>query len=265
MATYYDGLKDFFEKNDFSPLASSAQLVYLHLLQLNNRHGNSGFVQISDRELERLTSLNKNTITKAKRTLKNCKWIDFYTEPDKPHRGTSYTLTFFRLGQSVGQTIGQSIIQTMGQSVGQSVGQPSEIPIIRAHEDLKTKDLKNEKLSTTTIARACAHVNKETELDKLVDYWEESRFGRLSIELISKLEVYLKKYGYSEVRAAMDSAKESNGSPYGVSFKYFATILENRQKGGDKSGRSDSIAPSPKPERDKLADPKPWDKYAPAL
>lgn len=236
MATYYDGLKDFFKFNEQDPLKSSAQLVYLHLLQLNNRSGNSGRVQVSDRELEHLTSLNKNTVTDAKRTLKNLGLIDFKSEKSKPRQGTTYTLPVFILGQTLGQTL--------GQSVGQSMGQPSEIPIIRAHEDLKTKDLKNEKLSTTTIARASAHVNKENELDKLVDYWEESRFGRLSIELISKLEVYLKEYGYSEVRAAMDSAKESNGSPYGVSFKYFATILENRQKGGDKHGGSDSIAPT---------------------
>lgn len=239
MATYYDGLKDFFEKNDFAPLASSAQLVYLHLLQLNNRHGNSGFVQISDRELERLTSLNKNTITKAKRTLKNCKWIDFYTEPDKPHRGTTYTLTFFRLGQ----TMGQSIIQTMGQSVGQSVGQPSEIPIIRAREDLKTKDLKN--ISTATVASASACVNKE--IDAIVDYWEEHRFGRLTVELISKLEIYVERYGAEEVKAAMEAAQSANGSAHGVSFNFFAKVLENRQKpksapkGGEKHGTANSV------------------------
>lgn len=239
MATYYDGLKDFFEKNDFSPLASSAQLVYLHLLQLNNRHGNSGFVQISDRELERLTSLNKNTITKAKRTLKNCKWIDFYTEPDKPHRGTTYTLTFFRLGQTLGQPIGQSIIQT----IGQSVGQPTEIPIKHACEDLKTKDLKN--ISTATVASAGACVNKETELDAIVDYWEEHRFGRLTVELISKLGIYVERYGAEEVKAAMEAAQSANGSAHGVSFNFFAKVLENRQKpknaprGGEKHGIDD--------------------------
>lgn len=258
MATYYDGLKDFFEKNDFAPLASSAQLVYLHLLQLNNRHGNSGIVQISDRELERLTSLNKNTITKAKRTLKNCKWIDFYTEPDKPHRGTSYTLTFFTLGQSVGQTMGQSIIQTMGQSVGQSVGQPTEIPIKRAHEDLKTKDLKNEKsIYQQSNARA-----REDELDKLLEYWEQDlKGGRLSIEHQSHIRAWLADKGLAWLKEAMKEASDANGRY--LNFKLLKGVVA--RKGVEKRGRSDSVAPSPKPERDKLADPKPWDKYEQAL
>lgn len=225
MATYYDGLKDFFEKNDFSPLASSAQLVYLHLLQLNNRHGNCGFVQISDRELERLTNLNKNTITKAKRTLKNCKWIDFHTEPDKPHRGTTYFLTFFRVGQSIGQTVGQSIIQSVGQSVGQTL---SNTPILSMDKDLRLKT-KTEKSAITAIACAREINNtEENELDKVINYWEQSRFGKLDFELISKLESYVKRYGFSEVKAAMDAAKASNGSSYGVSFAYFASVLENR-------------------------------------
>ena len=243
MATYYDGLKDFFEKNDFSPLASSAQLVYLHLLQLNNRHGNRGFVQISDRELERLTNLNKNTITKAKRTLKNCKLIDFHTEPDKPHRGTTYFLTFFRMGQSVGQTMGQSTGQSIIQSMGQSVGQTlSNTPILSMDKDLRleTEDLK--KSTITTIA--CAN---SQELDNIIDYWEQSRFGKLDFELVSKLESYVKRYGFSEVKAAMDAAKASNGSSYGVSFAYFASVLENRNKpknlpkGGEENARTGTI------------------------
>lgn len=244
MATYYDALNDFYKSNEQERLVSSAQLVYLHLLHINNCHGNSGYIQVSDRELEYRTKLNKNTITTAKRILKNRGLIDFKTNAKKPHEGTTYVLTFFMIGQ----TLGQSSIQTLGQSVGQTLGQTlSNSFLTSTQEDLRLK--KEDKEKSTITANACAgvRVNRDfenEEIGEIVDYWEQSRFGRLDFELISKLETYVKRYGFSEVKAAMDSAKESNGSPYGVSFAYFATVLENRQKpklkviskGGEKHG-----------------------------
>ena len=134
MATYYDALNDFYKSNEQERLVSSAQLVYLHLLQLNNRFGNSGRIQVSDRTLEYLTSLNKNTITDAKRTLKNLGLIDFKTEKQKPRQGTTYTLPRFILGQK----LGQKPIQTLGQSVGQTLGQTlSNTPILSIAKDLE--------------------------------------------------------------------------------------------------------------------------------
>lgn len=44
MEIYYDGLNDFHKLNEQERLASSAQLVYLHLLHMNNRSGNRGYV-----------------------------------------------------------------------------------------------------------------------------------------------------------------------------------------------------------------------------
>ncbi len=241
------------------------------IFKLNERFWGDELV-LSERDLIQMTGLKKTTLHDAKQFLASRHIIKCTPFKNK----TSYSL-----GEKMQELLDRPIpdqpatskrpVSDQSPTTSRPVSdQLLATPTKRVREDLKTKDLKTLDVktdisSTTTIARAGAHVNKENELDKLVDYWEESRFGRLSIELISKLEVYLKKYGYSEVRAAMDSAKESNGSPYGVSFKYFATILENRQKGVDKRGRSDSVAASPKPERDKLADPKPWDKYAPAL
>lgn len=237
MATYYDGLKDFFKFNEQAPLKSSAQLVYLHLLQLNNRSGNSGRVQVSDRELEHLTSLNKNTVTDAKRTLKNLGLIDFKSNSSKPRQGTTYTLPVFILGQSVGQSIGQSIIQTMGQSVGQ----PSEIPIIRAHEDLKTKDLKKEK-SICHLANARA---REDELDNLLEYWEQDlKGGRLSIEHQSEIRLWLEKNGYDWVKSAMKEASDANGRY--LNFKLLKGVVVRKMKGGVKSGGSDNADPRAK-------------------
>lgn len=214
MATYYDALNDFFKLNEQERLVSSAQLVYLHLLHINNCHGNNGYIQVSDRELEYRTKLNKNTITTAKQILKNRGLIDFKSEKGKPRKGTIYTLPIFILGQKLGQTL-------------------SNTPILSMDKDLRLKNKDEDKSTITTIACAGACVNRNFEDDefgKIVDYWEQSRFGRLDFELISKLESYVKRYGFSEVKAAMDAAKASNGSSYGVSFAYFASVLENRNK-----------------------------------
>ena len=134
MATYYDALNDFYKSNEQERLVNSAQLVYLHLLHINNCHGNSRYIQVSDRELEYRTKLNKNTITTAKRILKNRNFIDFKTDAKKPREGTTYTLTFFMIGQS----LGQSSIQTLGQSAGQTLGQTlSNTPILSIAKDLE--------------------------------------------------------------------------------------------------------------------------------
>ena len=55
MTTYYDALNSFFKSLGSERLASSAQLIYVHLLHLNNRSGNRGVVQVTDRELNELT------------------------------------------------------------------------------------------------------------------------------------------------------------------------------------------------------------------
>ena len=121
MATYYDGLNYIYKWFEDESCSASAQLTVLHLLHENNRHGNTGTVQISDRELGHRTSLSKQTITEAKRTLKNRGLIDFKTDRSKPRQPTTYTLTFFNeLGQNVGQSVGQKVDQRVGQNAGQN-------------------------------------------------------------------------------------------------------------------------------------------------
>lgn len=116
MATYYDGLNDFYKKLEQKRLAGSAQLVYLHLLHLNNRAGNCGYVQVSDQTLGTITSLSKDSITRAKQILKNAGLIDFHTNRKKPREATAYTLTFFNAGQNAGQGTGQNAGQNAGQA-----------------------------------------------------------------------------------------------------------------------------------------------------
>lgn len=134
MATYYDGLNNFHKLNEQNPLQSSAQLVYLHLLHLNNCLGNCGVIQISDRALGLRTSLNKNTVTEAKRQLKNRGLIDFKTDRNKT---TTYSLSFF--SEKVGHEVGHEV----GHTVGHEVGQPAQFPIHTRAIRFEDKRLKN--------------------------------------------------------------------------------------------------------------------------
>lgn len=108
MATYYDGLNDFHKLIEVKRPTSSAQLVGLTLLHLNNKSGNSGTVKISDRELMFRTRLSKQTVTDAKRYLKNIGWLDFSIDKQKV---TTYTLTFFsdKVGHEVGHELGHQL------------------------------------------------------------------------------------------------------------------------------------------------------------
>ena len=116
MESYCDALSYIYELFKVNPPASSAQLVMLHLLHENYCLGNTGTVHISDREPGLRTRLSKQTITEAKRTLKNRGLIDFKTDRDKPHKATTYTIL---ISEKVGQTVGQRVGQTLGQRVGQ--------------------------------------------------------------------------------------------------------------------------------------------------
>ena len=89
MTTYYDALNDFYKLNEQEPLAPAAQLVYLHLLHRNNRLGNRGLVQVSDRALETMTGLAKQSVTRAKQSLKNRGLIDFKTDKTNPRPSPS--------------------------------------------------------------------------------------------------------------------------------------------------------------------------------
>lgn len=223
MATYYDGLNYIYRLFADSPPPSSAQLVILHLLHENNRCKNTGTVQISDRELGLRTRLSKQTITDAKRTLKNLGLIDFKTDKDKPNKVTIYTLKFFfGLGQKVGQTLGQEL----GQELGQKVGQPADVPITHVRGDLRLKTEEN------TYANAGA---KTEEIDELLEYWGQAGGCKLNQLLVSKLDALLKAHGLPAMKSAIDKANDgANSANYGFSLEYVRNKLP---KGGDNNDR----------------------------
>ena len=115
--TYYDRLNEAFAFFELNSLQSSAQLVHLHLLHLNNSYGNIGQFCISDNRLSLLTGLSKDTITKAKRILKNLGLIDFESDKKKPRLGTLYMLP---------EKISPKFLpQYKGKNWGKSQGKPS--------------------------------------------------------------------------------------------------------------------------------------------
>lgn len=90
--TYYDRLNEFFRRIEIEPLPPSAQLVYLHLLHENNRAGNPNRFRCTDTRLVGMTGLSANTITSAKRALKNRGYLNFKTNKDARREGTIYEL-----------------------------------------------------------------------------------------------------------------------------------------------------------------------------
>ena len=110
MVTYYDRLNAVFKFFEKEPLTPAAQLLVLHLLQLNNRLGNTGSVQVSDNQLRSATGLSKQSITDAKRRLKNVGLIDFHSS-----RGSTTIYTLI-IGNQQGHPTGQKVGQKVGHS-----------------------------------------------------------------------------------------------------------------------------------------------------
>ena len=214
--TYYDALNDFFKSLGSERLASSAQLVYLHLLQLNNRSGNGGVVHVSDRELNELTQLSRPTVTKAKQILKNRGLIDFKTEAKNPHAGTVY------------------ILHKFSQSVSQSVSQSAGVSNIHVREDVKTLDVS----SSVSQSGACAcafNWNDETE-SHLTDLWLKNKGAGVTFELLSYLKFIVEKHG---VDFADGLIREMAGALRNdrMTLNYLRGAYNFKLKGGDTNVR----------------------------
>ena len=269
MVYYCDALNCAYELFRIDPPAPSAQLVYFHLLHQNYCLGNPGTVQITDRELSLRTRLSKQSITEAKRILKNRGLIDFKTNRDKPHKATTYTLNFF--SEMVGQQVGQRVGQTLGQALGQSPrfdspirektrGQyadedeaadappstpalppappipptpsPSFLPsfIHPPTPQTGTPQLTDADANARALPLKSPSFDQD-DLDALVEYWQRQKCGGLlSFEHQSKLAVYLQKKGKEWVMAMMDTASDKNGNRYGLSPKFLFGVIETELK-----------------------------------
>ena len=89
--TYIDRLNSFYRYVVYNEVPPHAQLVYLHLLNVNNQLEWQEKFCITDRRLETLTGLSKNAVTDAKRILKD-RFVEISTDKKKPRQGSCYRL-----------------------------------------------------------------------------------------------------------------------------------------------------------------------------
>lgn len=83
---YFERLNYAFSYAQIKNLPTSTRITYLTLIHKWNAFKQSASFSLSDRELQNLTGLSSNSITAAKRQLKNLKLIDFKAQK----RGTIY-------------------------------------------------------------------------------------------------------------------------------------------------------------------------------
>ena len=106
---------------------------------------------------------------------------------------------------------------------------------IRAREDVKTLDLRHSFNQSVD-----AQARDTSELDSILEYWDELKGGRLTFEHQSALNALLKEKSADWVKSAMKEAADANSNPRGLSPKFlFAVIKRKAQplKGGDKNAR----------------------------
>lgn len=207
--TYYDRLKEFYRLNENEPYPAYVQLVMLYLLQINNVTGNTGKFHCSDNRLAFLTSLSKDTITRAKRYLKNEGLIDFQSDKKNPRKGTLYILPEKETQKPYKK---QDKLQNV--SVEKVVAQepPKAITPVR-----------NLTASSEEVATAWFKAEQEYPYG-FNDQW------------LSELE---QLYGTEKVVSAIKTATASNTEPK-LNINYIRKILNNWKEGGTRNDKNRS-------------------------
>ena len=255
------------EKANLSELVTlphSAQLLFLQILDISCLSQGQA-VTASDREIANRSKLAKQSITDAKRILKNRGFIDFKQTP----KGTIYRV--------------QRALPYIGQAIGQEVGRA--LPALASSSDLaysqSNKSTKEEELpppppppppaSAYAIAQGLAKlaeritaleerlgegrksalpakaaerasalgeadadekaISAPDELDAVIAQWDKHEFARLDFTCVSELAVLLERYGKDELIAAMKDAARSNqatGRYSAVSVEFFKEIVARR-------------------------------------
>lgn len=225
--TYLNSLFDAFAERT---LSGSDQLICLHIFNKFNRAHWPETVRMSDREIQELCRLYDSTgkpvtlktIRNAKARLKLKGLIDFKAgNGDAP---TEYCLTPLH-----------PPFHSPEDTPLHPPFHSEPVPYIRAREDVKTLDLK-----TSINLSVDAQAGDTSELDSILEYWDELKGGRLTFEHQSALNALLKEKSTDWVKSAMKEAADANSNPRGLSPKFlFAVIKRKAQplKGGDKNAR----------------------------
>lgn len=246
MPTYYDALNDFHRRNAINPLATAAQLMYLHLLHLNNCLGNGGSVKVSDRQLELSMCVTHPTIIKAKRQLKNAGLIDFESDAKSPRSGTRYMLLFFSKNQTpkiyqndFGKNQTSKIDQSVYQSVDQSVDQTEAVSITRARQDQEQDTDKK-----SSFERRRAQVWDTAVEEHFAQKWLANRGSGVTAELLSYMKFIVDKHGTDFLDRLLTEAATALKSDR-MSLRYLRGCYEFKLKGGNKRDKvSDGATPA---------------------
>ena len=214
---FFEGWKTLNARFDECDLTALTQLVGYKLLAIDNELRHPDSFLLTDRELMSRTNIKSGqTIVAARRDLKNAGLIDFKTAKSKP---TRYWFTIKQDSSNNQANIKQDSSKNQASLASSNIRTREEVL------DLKTED-------SLSSSYACANTSK---LDNILEYWEQSGGGRLTVEHQSELAALVEKRGADFVKAAIREAADSNGSRFGLSMKFFRSVLAS--KGGKKIER----------------------------
>lgn len=241
-------------------LPHSAQIVYLQLLQLNECFGQGGTFESADRDLIKRTHFSKQTITQAKRELKNSGFIDYHGTA----RGTRYSL-----GQAVGSLVGTLAGNVNSDSSNLNYPKkekrreelpPPPPPASASEARLNEIERRLAALEAQIGNVASAATRALPGMDLLVSEWEKRGFARLDFVCTSRLAKLLESHDTAELIAAMDEASLANKATgrYGaVSYNFFAEVLKRRSK---KEAKKDERADRVSYNAPRRVGDKPWER-----
>lgn len=239
MELYVKSLTAVYELLVKERLPLSAQLLIQLLLHLDYCFGRGGEFRVTDRELGLRSGLAKQSITDAKRILKNRGFIDFKTDKEKPQKGTIYKILIGReseeeVGQSKGRFASEKPLLNSPASGARATAEKESSP----HTPFKEKNLSIYPSIPQAGGRDVSFF--EEQLERLLEFWEKELLGgRLTVEHQAKLFFHLKEKGLSWVKDVMKEAANSNSNPRGLQPKFFFACLTKKLE-NEKNTKSNS-------------------------
>ena len=227
MASVISGIK--YVEGRLWELNTAAQAVLFNLLIINNRLGNSGWLQVSDRRLRELTNAKSNeTITRAKRELRDKGFIEY--ETTAPRAETRYELLFYTRSAPV-----------------ESVREPVQVSVLNSNS-LLTRTRKTLEPPTPpppakvdNLAISTNEDGLKDKMDEVVDGWrEDTLMPVLHFEQESKLRAMVQNGEATpeQIAQAISVAKERNSPDEyghrGLNFNFVMSQLVRILKGDKK-------------------------------
>ena len=232
MASVISGIK--YVEGRLWELNTAAQAMLFNLLIINNRLGNSGWLQVSDRRLRELTNAKSNeTITRAKRELRDKGFIEY--ETTDPRAETRYELLFYTR-----EPVQKSVQVSVQEPVHVSV-QNSNSLLTRARKTLEPPPSPPPAKSPDNLTISTNEDGLESKMDEVVDGWrEDTLMPVLHFEQESKLRAMVQNGEATpeQIAQAISVAKERNSPDEyghrGLNFNFVMSQLVRILKGDKK-------------------------------